>query len=291
MNHMNLILKQSGLLISSLLPFIIGGTLLGAFLKKRPPARLGKKLVHLPCRISIPVFAVLGALSPICTLGSVPIMGGLIQWGLPFPAALAFIVASSIITPQIAALNFGVLGAGIAISQIAGGFIIALGAGYCCTILAKKDESSFIRLSFKRIYDGSSEKHFFRIILEQLSFILPLLLIGVLLSQALQVKMPGFSLPGVSKRPFFSIALSTLISGPLYFCGGAVLPLLQGLQMRGLSKGAIAAFLICGPATRFQSFTAYSRFLSYKAVLLLTLLIIILSMISGLMAAFFLMPA
>lgn len=290
MNQISLILKQSGLLLHSLLPFVLGGAMLGALFKKTAPAKLGRRLVHLPVRASIPIFAILGALSPICTLGSVPIMAGLIQWGLPFPSALAFITASSMITPQISALNFGALGAGIALVQIAGGLFISIVAGHTSQWMARKGKSFFLDLSSQKVYDGSSEKKYSRIILEQLSFVLPLLLAGVLISQILQVTLPGFSFSDKSGKSFMSVAFSTLVSGPLYFCGGAVLPILQGLKTRGLSNGSIVAFLICGPATRFQAFAAYSRFLNPGAVILLTFLIVVLSVLSGIITTLFLLP-
>jgi uncharacterized protein len=53
-----------------------------------------------------------------------------------------------------------------------------------------------------------------------------------------------------------SLSLAVLAGIPLYACGGGALPILEVLSEKGMSQGAILAFLISGPATKFSTLTA-----------------------------------
>ncbi|MDD4352748.1 MAG: permease, partial [Candidatus Gracilibacteria bacterium] len=65
-----------------------------------------------------------------------------------------------------------------------------------------------------------------------------------------------------------SILSATLGGIPLYVCGGAVIPVLQVLRDSGMDKGAILAFFISGPGTKFSTLVALTQTLTKEAFML-----------------------
>ena len=90
MTALLLILRQSGLLLTDLLPWILAGCGAGALLRTVRRLPFEEKLAGAG-PWAIPLAAVSGAASPLCTLGSVPVISGLTARGLPRAAGFAFL--------------------------------------------------------------------------------------------------------------------------------------------------------------------------------------------------------
>jgi uncharacterized membrane protein YraQ (UPF0718 family) len=84
------------------------------------------------------------------------------------------------------------------------------------------------------------------------------LLIGILLGAVIELYIPkglinaAFAL-GQETTPIIkvrSILAGALLGIPLSPCGGAAIPIVQGMLINGMGKGTALAFFIVGPATR-----------------------------------------
>ena len=73
--------------------------------------------------------ACLGGVSPLCTYGMVPVLAELVRGGASPSPALAFLVASSLLNPQLFILMAGGLGLRLALAQVAGTLLLKRAGG------------------------------------------------------------------------------------------------------------------------------------------------------------------
>ena len=93
----------------------------------------------------------------------------------------------------------------------------------------------------------------------------PYFLIGVALSAIFQRYVPEstmVSLFGGNKA--FGVLMAATIGVPLYACGGGTIPLLRQWMVSGMSMGAVASFMITGPATKITNLGALKIVLGIK---------------------------
>ncbi|HNQ96517.1 MAG TPA: permease, partial [Treponemataceae bacterium] len=274
----SLTLRQSAMLITDIIPWIVAGALAGACIRKIKRIPFEEKIPYLNSVLAIPAASFSGAASPLCTLGSLPIVTAFLARGLHQGAALAFLASSSIVTPQIALMTAGFLGPRIACMQVAGGFFAGLSAGVLLSLAERTGIQIFrpqdtIHLEEKQL----TTRNFIGHVAAQLEYSLFWLVVGVIVSQAAVVisDMSGMSSAlsnaassskqGSSPGGLFAF-FGALLSAPLYSCGGAVLPILAALRAYGIHESFFLAFLICGPATRLRSAAAVGKILTPRAL-------------------------
>jgi len=71
-----------------------------------------------------------GAFSPFCSCGVIPVIAALLIGGVPLPPVMAFWVASPSMDPEIFFLSVGTIGLELAIWRLAGTLFLSLGAGF-----------------------------------------------------------------------------------------------------------------------------------------------------------------
>lgn len=73
---------------------------------------------------------VVGAFSPFCSCGVIPVIAALLIGGVPLPPVMAFWIASPSMDPEIFFLSVGTIGLDLAVWRLAGTLIISLSAGF-----------------------------------------------------------------------------------------------------------------------------------------------------------------
>lgn len=99
---------------------------------------------------------VVGAFSPFCSCGVIPIIAALLISGVPLAPVMAFWIASPSMDPEIFFLSVGTLGWELAVWRLVSTLIISLSAGFITHYLVKKkwlDETKILRA-----YSTSSPK-------------------------------------------------------------------------------------------------------------------------------------
>jgi len=71
-----------------------------------------------------------GAFSPFCSCGVIPVIAALLIGGVPLPPVMAFWIASPSMDPEIFFLSVGTIGLNLAIWRLAGTLVLSLSAGY-----------------------------------------------------------------------------------------------------------------------------------------------------------------
>lgn len=281
-----LALRESALLISDVSPWILAGALIGAAMRTIRKVPFMNALSRLNPRAAIPLASVSGAASPLCTLGSVPIVTGLVSEGFPKGAAVAFLASSSMVTPQIVLMTAGFLGPRIAILQAMGGVIAGTLAGFLSTLARRKNIEIFLDPPSGAGGIAPTSRSFIRHASDQLEYGLFWLVTGVIVAQiiaalinsgmipffpatlpngrGIDYTMAGTGVNGPVSRPMPGLIpalIGSLIAAPTYSCGGAALPVLALLRSCGIDDAFFLAFLVSGPATRIRSIAALGKIL------------------------------
>jgi uncharacterized membrane protein YraQ (UPF0718 family) len=289
---LTLSLRESALLIADVLPWILAGALAGAAMRVVRKVPFMETLVRLPARAAVPLASLSGAASPLCTIGSVPIVTGLVSSGFPKAAAAAFLASSSMVTPQMFLMTAGFLGPRLALLQAAGGILAGTLAGAFLSLSRGQEGRLFRDLPPAPAGVPPTAKGFLRHLTDQLEYGLFWFVVGVIVSQfaaalvdAGVIPFSGSGLPrwpvtegaiagGAASTPpqnrgmgaGSAAILGALVACPAYSCGGAALPFLALLRSLGIDDAFFLAFLVAGPATRVRSAAALAKILKPAAL-------------------------
>jgi hypothetical protein len=213
--------------------------------------------------------ALMGALSPFCSCGVIPLIAALLSMGVPLPAVMAFWLASPLMDPAQFVLTASVLGwpfavaktvAAIAIGLIGGFGTLALikggllqtplrasaGNGGCGGAKVRNPKEVVWRFWREpaRLANG------LRAARTNGLFLGKMLLLAFVLESLMVAWMPaGLVARWLGGEGIGAILFATLIGIPAYLNGTAALPLMRELMSQGMGPGAALAFLIGGGVT------------------------------------------
>ena len=213
--------------------------------------------------------SLMGALSPFCSCGVIPIIVALLAMGVPLAPVLAFCIASPLMDPAMFALTAGILGFEFAVAKtviaIAMGLIAGFGtmtlvaAGYLNNPLregignggcggSKVRAPNAVVWRFwneparvEKLRDSLIKNGLFLGKMLVLAYLLESLMVRYIPAGLIATYLGGTG-PG-------SIVVATLAGIPAYLNGTAALPLVGELISQGMSPAAGMAFLAGGSVT------------------------------------------
>lgn len=96
---------------------------------------------------SILLAALVGAFSPFCSCGVIPVVAALLISGVPLAPVMTFWIASPSMDPEMFFLSVGMLGWNLAVWRLASTVLLSLSAGYITNYLVKREMlgKSYIR--------------------------------------------------------------------------------------------------------------------------------------------------
>ena len=222
-----------------------------------------------PPLVAVVSAALMGALSPFCSCGVIPIIVALLAMGVPLAPVMAFWLASPLMDPSMFVMTSSVLGLEFAVAKTIVAISIGLLGGLGAYLLTRsglitdvlKDGIGNGGCAGSRIRDPKAVVWKFwaepaRVSLAVSSFKTNTLFLGkwLLLAFVLESLMLAY-LPNdlIAKvaggTGAWPVLLATLVGIPSYLNGYAALPLVSGLMSQGLSPGASMAFLVAGGVT------------------------------------------
>jgi uncharacterized membrane protein YraQ (UPF0718 family) len=280
-------------------PFLVGSVAIAAYARASSADNLIAKAFQGHVAAMVALAALMGALSPFCSCGVIPLIAALLAMGVPLSAVMAFWLASPLMDPAMFVLTTGVLGSEFALAKTAaaigvglmGGFgVLALqgsgrfenplregvGNSGCCgatTPLPEKTAWRFWREGARRdaFRDSAVSNSLFLGKWMALAFLLESLMLAFIPAETVAGLLGG--------GEWHTIVLASLVGVPAYLNGYAALPLVAGLIDQGMAPGAGMSFLIAGgvsciPAamavfalTRLPVFFAYLIFALTGSVL------------------------
>ncbi len=112
-------------------------------------------------------------------------------------------------------------------------------------------------------------KAFIKELAKQSRFILRIFFFSLFIAALTASIIPsGLVLKVLGNNSSTSVIIAVLAGIPLYACGGGAIPVLEVLYNLGMSKGAILAFFISGPATKFSTLAALFSCMEKKIIVL-----------------------
>jgi uncharacterized protein len=249
--------------------FLLLSVLLTAYAKASGVDNLIARAFTGPPAFTIITAALMGALSPFCSCGVIPIIVALLATGVPLAPVMAFWLASPLMDPSMFVMTSATLGAEFAIAKtiaavgvgLLGGFgALALtrlgvignvlkagvGNGGCAGATIRQPKAIVWKFWTETARISVAAASFKSNVL----FLVKWLVLAFLLESLMVAYLPHDLVARVAGGSgVMPIVLATLIGVPSYLNGYAALPLVNGLLTQGLSPGAGMAFLIGGGVT------------------------------------------
>ncbi|WP_328737617.1 permease [Vreelandella sedimenti] len=207
------------------------------------------------------VFAgLIGAITPVCGIASIPLVAALLRQGIPMAAAMAFWLSSPVTDPGMLILTAGILGWPFAIGKLLAALLLGLVAGAVMQGLSCwKPQTNWVRegallqLSMNSC-DSSAPSRFIDEAKATFSLVVRWLAFALTLEAIVRAHLgeTDFSIL-TTVESAWAVPLAVAVGGPLYIEGYAALPLLRGLIEMGLTKGAAMAFLMSGATISLYS--------------------------------------
>ena len=215
-----------------------------------------------PVRATI-LAAFVGALSPFCSCGVIPLIAALLGAGVPLAPVMAFWIASPIMDPEMFILTAAGIGLNFAIAKTLATIAMGLLAGFSVLLVqrygflknplqahviggcASSDANTGINWRFwqepQRIESFRSESYSIGTFLGKwlaFAFFLESLMLAYI--------SPVWITDYVGAGKIFAIPLAALVGVPSYLNGYAAIPLISGLLEMGMTPGAAMAFITAG---------------------------------------------
>ena len=212
---------------------------------------------------------VFGLPIPICSCGVVPLYRGLMHKGLPPAAAAAFLIATPELGIDAVAISLPLLGWEMTLVRILAATALALCVGLAVGALAPEpaapavDDDAPLEETDRTGVRGALEYGF----VDSLDELGPWVLAGIAAAALLEPLLdPGWiaAVPAALEIPLFAS-----LAAPFYVCASAATPVGAAFLAKGVSAGAVVAFLLTGPATNVTTFGAVRAFHGARTTLLL----------------------
>ncbi len=210
--------------------------------------------------------ALIGALSPFCSCGVIPLIAALLAMGTPLAPVMAFWLASPIMDPAMFAMTAGTLGVDFAVAKTLAAIGIGLLGGFGTLVLTRGGwlaeplragvgnggcGGARVRNPKPPVWafwgEPARRETFLTSARNTLMFLGKWLTLAFLLESLMLAYVPGEAVAGlVGGEGVLPILVATLVGVPAYLNGYAALPLVSGLMEQGMAPGAAMAFLVAG---------------------------------------------
>lgn len=217
--------------------------------------------------------SLIGIVSPLCMYGTIPVVVAFSENGMEEDWLAAFMVSSILLNPQLIIYSVA-LGELPLLVRIVTCFLCGITAGLLINIFYKDKDRKFFNFNTFNNAGGSIKNRdtdpniFLRVLknlFRNLKATFPALLIGVALSAIFQRYVsPDLVADFFGGRRAFVTLMVATVGVPLYFCGGATIPMLISWMQRGMSLGSAASFMIAGPAMKITNLGALKIILGAK---------------------------
>ena len=217
--------------------------------------------------------ALMGALSPFCSCGVIPLIAALLAMGVPLAPVMAFWLSSPLMDPSMFLLTLGTLGPTFAVFKVfaavgmgliggfgthlivrSGGFVeplrIGTGDGGCGASSVRTPGP----IEWKFWQESARREKFGHNALENLLFLSKWLTLAFFLESLMLAYVPAELISeAIGGTDLVTIVLAALVGIPAYLNGYAALPLVGGLIEQGMAPGAGMAFMLAGGVSSFPA--------------------------------------
>ena len=232
-----------------------------------------------------------GALTPFCSCSTIPLLLGMLNAGVPFASAMAFLFASPLLNPVIVSLFIILLGWKTTALYFAVTFQAAIAIGLlldslgfanqvksvaavrgCCNCQQAEDAKSRVQRSASFAFS----------LFRQL---VPYLLLGAGIGAFIHGFVPTELISSIAGagNPF-AIPVAAIIGIPIYIRAETMIPIGLALIEKGMSTGAVLALVIGGAGASIPEATLLSAIFKKRMLAAFVLTIISIAIVVGYLA-------
>ncbi len=248
-------------------PAILIGFLGAGLLSLAPQATLSRWMRGRTALGSAVRGVVFGLPIPICSCGVVPLYRGLMQKGLPPAAAVAFLIATPELGLDAVAISLPLLGWELTLLRVAAATLLALCAGLAAAALTRAPAPAAVEPDNPppEPEGGRMDRALRYGFVESLDELGPWILAGIAVAALLEPLLDPAWVAAVP--PAAEIPLFAGLAAPFYVCASAATPIGAAFLAKGVTAGAVIAFLLVGPATNLTTYGAVRAFHDLRTTL------------------------
>jgi uncharacterized membrane protein YraQ (UPF0718 family) len=256
--------------IKGILPFLLLSIAIAAYAKAAGADNLIARAFEGRAEVAVIFAALMGALSPFCSCGVIPLIAALLTMGVPLGPVMAFWLSSPLMDPSMFIITAATLGTGFAVAKTAAAIGIGLlgGFGILAVQRAGMLTGSPLREGVSNGGCGGAKVRNPKQVVwrfwteparreafvtggrDNLLFLGKWLTLAFTLESLMVAYVPNSFVTSIAGGDgFWPVLWATLVGVPAYLNGYAALPLVSGLLGQGMSPGAAMAFLIGGGVT------------------------------------------
>ncbi len=222
--------------------------------------------------LSVIAAALMGALSPFCSCGVIPLIAALLAAGVPLPAVMAFWIASPIMDPEMFILTAAGLGLEFAMVKTVAAVLMGMMTGYGTLLITRTGALDDVLKPIAQPSCASAKcsgpvaepaapfwpfwreserrARFWREAGTAGLFLGRWLAFAFLLESLMIAYVPGEMVAAwLGNGNTLAIPLAVLVGVPAYLNGYAAIPLVRGLIDLGMSPATGLAFMLAGSVT------------------------------------------
>lgn len=284
-----------------MLPFFALAIGIAAYAKAtQADALIARAFSGHPLRATV-LAALVGAISPFCSCGVIPLIAAMLGAGVPLAPVMAFWIASPIMDPEMFVLTAAGIGLNFAIAKTLAAMAMGLFAGISVLILQRsgflsnplQDElSSCCGSSCVSNTSQGLKWRFWQDAGRVTAFKQEGLVIGVFLGKWLTLAFfletlmlayipSDWIIAYVGTDNAFAIPLAAIVGAPSYLNGYAAIPLISGLLEIGMTPGAAMAFITAGAVSSIPAAIAVYALVKKQVFILYLVLGLVGAMASG----------
>ena len=261
--------KFTLLALWGVLPFLLLSIVIAAYAKASGADNLIARAFQGHTLSMIVFAAVMGALSPFCSCGVIPLIAALLAMGVPLAPVMAFWLASPLMDPSMFVLTVGTLGTEFALAKTLAAFGIGLLGGIGIWLIQRNGGlteplrenvgnggcgGAKVRAPKSVVWpfwqDSQRRSTFLASAGDNLQFLGKWLTLAFVLESLMVAYVPAaWVAQAVGGDGFLPVIGAALVGVPAYLNGYAALPLVGGLIEQGMAPGAGLAFLLAGGVT------------------------------------------
>jgi uncharacterized protein len=252
--------------LAGVAPFLLLSVVVAAYAKASGADQLISRAFQGRTLTMIGLAALVGALSPFCSCGVIPLIAALLAMGVPLAPVMAFWLASPLMDPSMFVLTVGTLGIDFAVAKtlsaigigLLGGIGIhaiqsagglgeplrdGIGNGGCGGATVRNPKP----VVWQFWNEAERNTVFARDGLKNLGFLGKWLTLAFVAESLMLAWIPAeWVIRLVGDDGWQSVLVASVVGVPAYLNGYAALPLVGGLIDQGMAPGAGMAFLLAG---------------------------------------------
>jgi uncharacterized membrane protein YraQ (UPF0718 family) len=260
-------LRFTGASLLSMGPFLVLAVAIAAYAKATGADKLIARAFSGNPAMAVVAAALVGALSPFCSCGVIPLIAAMLVAGVPLAPVMAFWIASPIMDPEMFVLTAAGIGLGFTVAKTIATVCMGLMAGFvvlamerrgwlssplksapaCGTCRPTFDASAPVAVTWKFWHEPQRREDFSAEARDIGWFLGKWLTLAFFLESLMVAYVPTELIAGVvGEGNAFAVPLAALVGIPSYLNGYAAIPLVAGLLDLGMSPGAAMTFITSG---------------------------------------------